>query len=165
MHSRRLRCRSGPASETQREGRELSDLEAYRKSPEYREDAVGDDDGAVVREDLDDGSDQSGADALLEGRHGAGQIPRALATGVDLGLDERSARTIALEVGLQNGGMASGLAGAMGKLGTMGLAAAIFSPWMNVSGSILANYWKRRPVGDAPDPGVPRPGEATRKAR
>ena len=63
-----------------------------------------------------------------------------------LGLDAQSARTVALEVGLQNGGMASGLAGAMGKLGTVGLAAAIFSPWMNVSGSILANYWRKRPV-------------------
>jgi BASS family bile acid:Na+ symporter len=62
------------------------------------------------------------------------------------GLDKNSARSIAFEVGLQNGGMASGIAGAMGKLGTVGLAAAIFSPWMNISGSILANYWKRRPV-------------------
>jgi BASS family bile acid:Na+ symporter len=64
-------------------------------------------------------------------------------------LDERSARTIAFEVGLQNGGMASGLAGAMEKLATVGLAAAIFSPWMNVSGSILANYWKKRPVKES----------------
>ncbi|HEX3624258.1 MAG TPA: bile acid:sodium symporter family protein [Verrucomicrobiae bacterium] len=62
------------------------------------------------------------------------------------GLDKNSARSVAFEVGLQNGGMASGLAGAMGKLGTVGLAAAIFSPWMNVSGSLLANYWRRRPV-------------------
>jgi len=62
------------------------------------------------------------------------------------GLDKNSARSVAFEVGLQNGGMASGIAGAMGKLGTMGLAAAIFSPWMNVSGSVLANYWHKRPV-------------------
>lgn len=62
------------------------------------------------------------------------------------GLDKNSARSVAFEVGLQNGGMASGLAGAMGKLGTVGLAAAIFSPWMNVSGSVLANYWRRKPV-------------------
>lgn len=61
------------------------------------------------------------------------------------GLDRNSARSVAFEVGLQNGGMASGLAGAMGKLATVGLAAAIFSPWMNISGSILANYWGRRP--------------------
>ena len=62
------------------------------------------------------------------------------------GLDKNSARSVAFEVGLQNGGMASGLAGKMGMLGTLGLAAAIFSPWMNVSGSILANYWRKRPV-------------------
>jgi bile acid:Na+ symporter, BASS family len=62
------------------------------------------------------------------------------------GLDKNSSRTIAFEVGLQNGGMASGLAGTMGKLGTVGLPAAVFSPWMNISGSLLANYWRRRPV-------------------
>lgn len=60
------------------------------------------------------------------------------------GLDKRSSRTVAFEVGLQNGGMASGLAGSMGKLGTVGLAAAVFSPWMNISGSILANYWRKQ---------------------
>lgn len=62
------------------------------------------------------------------------------------GLDKNSARSIAFEVGIQNGGMASGIAGAAGKLGTLGLAAAIFSPWMNVSGSMLANYWSKRPM-------------------
>lgn len=67
------------------------------------------------------------------------------------GLDKYSARSIAFEVGLQNGGMASGLANAMGKLGTVGLAAAIFIPWMNVSGSILANYWHKRPVAKTND--------------
>lgn len=61
-------------------------------------------------------------------------------------LDPASCRTVAIEVGLQNGGMASGIAGAMGKLATLGLAAAVFSPWMNITGSILANHWKRRPV-------------------
>lgn len=66
-----------------------------------------------------------------------------------LGMDKNSSRTIAFEVGLQNGGMASGLAGSMGKLGTVGLAAAVFSPWMNISGSILANYWRKKPVIEA----------------
>jgi BASS family bile acid:Na+ symporter len=56
-------------------------------------------------------------------------------------LDEASSRAIAFEVAMQNGGMASGLAGGMGKLATVGLAAAIFSPWMNISGSILAYFW------------------------
>jgi BASS family bile acid:Na+ symporter len=62
------------------------------------------------------------------------------------GMDENSCRTIAIEVGLQNGGMASGLAGRMDKLATVGLAAAIFSPWMNVSGSVLANHWRKTPA-------------------
>ncbi len=61
-------------------------------------------------------------------------------------LDLASCRTVAFEVGLQNGGMASGIAGSLGKLGTMGLAAAIFSPWMNISGSVLANYWRKHPA-------------------
>lgn len=65
------------------------------------------------------------------------------------GLDKNSSRSVAFEVGLQNGGMASGLANGMGKIGTVGLAPAIFSPWMNISGSILANYWGKRPVKDA----------------
>jgi bile acid:Na+ symporter, BASS family len=69
------------------------------------------------------------------------------------GLDRNSSRSVAFEVGVQNGGMAAGLAAAMGKLSTVGLASAIFSPWMNVSGSLLANYWKRRPSGElARDP-------------
>jgi BASS family bile acid:Na+ symporter len=63
-------------------------------------------------------------------------------------LDGPSCRTVAIEVGLQNGGMASGLAAGMGKLATVGLASAVFSPWMNISGSILANYWRKRPCSD-----------------
>ena len=59
-------------------------------------------------------------------------------------LPERDCRTIAIEVGLQNAGLASGLAMAMGKVGTLGLPAAIFGPVMNINGSALANYWKGR---------------------
>jgi BASS family bile acid:Na+ symporter len=69
------------------------------------------------------------------------------------GLDKPSSRTIAFEVGLQNGGMASGLAGSMGKLGTVGLPAAVFSPWMNISGSILANYWRKKSLKKNKEPG------------
>ena len=54
---------------------------------------------------------------------------------------ERDCRTIALEVGMQNAGLASGLALAMGKLATAGLAPAIFGPVMNISGSSLASWW------------------------
>ena len=67
-----------------------------------------------------------------------------------LGMDRQSARTVSFEVGMQNGGMATGLAAEMGKLGTLGLPAAIFIAWMNISGSLLANFWRRRPVA-APD--------------
>jgi BASS family bile acid:Na+ symporter len=65
-------------------------------------------------------------------------------------LDKNSSRTVSFEVGLQNAGMASGLAASMGKLGTLGLPAAVFSPWMNIAGSILANYWRKRPVKELP---------------
>jgi len=61
-----------------------------------------------------------------------------------LGLPESDCRTIALEVGMQNSGLASGLALEMGKLSTVGLAPAIFGPWMNISGSSLATWWRDR---------------------
>jgi BASS family bile acid:Na+ symporter len=59
-----------------------------------------------------------------------------------LKMKETDCRTIALEVGLQNGGMASGLALAMGKLSTVGLAPAVFAPIMNITGSSLALWWR-----------------------
>lgn len=61
------------------------------------------------------------------------------------GLDESSRRTVAIEVGLQNGGMATGLAVHTLKDPLVALAPAIFGPWMNVSGSILASWWSTRP--------------------
>lgn len=61
---------------------------------------------------------------------------------------ERDCRTIAIEVGMQNGGLASGLATAMGKIATVGLAPAIFGPLMNVTGSSLASWWHNRPPKD-----------------
>jgi BASS family bile acid:Na+ symporter len=60
------------------------------------------------------------------------------------GMPEKDCRTIALEVGMQNSGLASGLALEMGKLSTVGLAPAIFGPWMNISGSSLATWWRDR---------------------
>ena len=62
-----------------------------------------------------------------------------------VGMPEKDRRTIAFEVGMQNGGLASGLALQMGKVATVGLAPAIFGPLMNVTGSILANYWRGKP--------------------
>jgi BASS family bile acid:Na+ symporter len=62
------------------------------------------------------------------------------------GLREVDCRTVAIEVGLQNAGMASGLAISVLKSAEAGLAPAIFGPWMNVSGSILASWWRARPA-------------------
>ena len=63
-------------------------------------------------------------------------------------MPEKDRRTIAFEVGMQNGGLASGLANQMGKLATVGLAPAIFGPLMNITGSVLANWWRGKPVRD-----------------
>ncbi len=59
-----------------------------------------------------------------------------------LRMNEQDCRTIALEVGMQNGGLASGLALQMGKVATVGLAPAIFGPMMNITGSSLASWWR-----------------------
>lgn len=61
-------------------------------------------------------------------------------------MNERDCRTIAIEVGMQNGGLASGIAKEMGKIATVGLAAAVFGPLMNITGSSLASYWHRKPL-------------------
>jgi len=61
-------------------------------------------------------------------------------------MSERDCRTMAIEVGMQNAGLASGLAKAMGKIATVGLAPAVFGPMMNTTGSLLANYWHRKPL-------------------
>jgi len=63
-------------------------------------------------------------------------------------MSENDCRTIALEVGMQNGGLASGIALEMGKVATVGLAPAVFGPWMNISGSSLATWWRDKD----PDP-------------
>jgi BASS family bile acid:Na+ symporter len=57
---------------------------------------------------------------------------------------ERDCRTIALDVGMQNAGLASGLALTMGKIATVGLAPAIFGPMMNITGSSIASWWHNR---------------------
>lgn len=58
-----------------------------------------------------------------------------------LRFSEKDSRTISLEVGMQNAGLATGLALTMGKMATAGLAPVIFGPVMNVNGSSLASWW------------------------
>lgn len=68
-------------------------------------------------------------------------------------LDERTCRTVAFEVGMQNGGMASALAIKVLESTSAALAPAIFGPWMNISGSVLASWWHRRPtLGNEDEP-------------
>ena len=77
-----------------------------------------------------------------------------------LKFDESVCRTLALEVGMQN----SGLAAALGNLYFSPLAAlpgAVFSVWHNISGSLLAGIWARRqpkgPAGETPSAGATTP--------
>jgi BASS family bile acid:Na+ symporter len=67
-----------------------------------------------------------------------------------IGLSEQDARTISIEVGMQNAGLASGLSNIMGKITTLGLAPAVFGPMQNITGSILAAFWGRRKKGADP---------------
>lgn len=60
------------------------------------------------------------------------------------GLNEIDSRTVSVEVGMQNGGMATGIAMDVLKSAKAALAPAIFGPWMNISGSVLASWWRRR---------------------
>lgn len=60
------------------------------------------------------------------------------------GLDTRDSRTVALEVGLQNGGMATGLAFNVLHSPAAALAAATFGPWSAITSSALASWWRRR---------------------
>jgi BASS family bile acid:Na+ symporter len=54
-----------------------------------------------------------------------------------LGLDEKDARTIAIEVGMQNSGLSVALAVKYFSA-LAGLPGALFSIWHNISGSFLA---------------------------
>ncbi|MDA0812816.1 MAG: bile acid:sodium symporter family protein [Verrucomicrobia bacterium] len=63
-----------------------------------------------------------------------------------LRLDTITCRTIAIEVGMQNAGLAAGLATKLGKVATLGLAPIVFGPIMNVTASVLANWWRTHPA-------------------
>ncbi len=59
-------------------------------------------------------------------------------------IDEAKCRTVAFEVGMQNGGMATGLAMDVLQSHVAALPPNLFGTWMNISGSMLANWWKRK---------------------
>lgn len=62
------------------------------------------------------------------------------------GLSKLDCRTIAIEVGMQNGGLASGIAVQMGKIATLGLAPAVNGPIMNTTFSLIATWWGSKPI-------------------
>ena len=64
------------------------------------------------------------------------------------GLNETDARTTALEVGIQNGGMATGLAFEVLKSPAAALASAVFGPWSAITSSALASWWRRSVPAD-----------------
>ena len=65
------------------------------------------------------------------------------------GLNEADCRTVAIEVGLQNGGMATAIAATVLQNTSAALAPAIFGPWMNISGTLLASWWRQRPAKES----------------
>jgi len=79
--------------------------------------------------------------------YGAGRI---------LGRDARVCRTISIEVGMQNSGLAATLAGTYFSP-EAALPGAVFSTWHNLSGAVLAAVYRRRDaVAPAPaDPASP----------
>lgn len=69
-----------------------------------------------------------------------------------LRFNERDSRTIALEVGMQNAGLASALASKISTNPAVALAPAIFGPMMNITGSLLSSWWHNRiPQDEAPE--------------
>jgi BASS family bile acid:Na+ symporter len=59
-------------------------------------------------------------------------------------MNARDSKTVAIEVGMQNGGMATGLADVVFDSKIVAMASAVFGPWSAVSGSGLASYWRRK---------------------
>ena len=64
-----------------------------------------------------------------------------------LRLSETEARTIAIEVGMQNSGLSVALA-VKHFTATAALPGAIFSIWHNLSGAFLAGHWSKQSVSD-----------------
>ncbi len=60
-----------------------------------------------------------------------------------MGQDQRTCRTLAIEVGMQNSGLGVALAVKYFSAAAA-LPGALFSIWHNLSGSMLAGYWSRR---------------------
>ena len=60
-----------------------------------------------------------------------------------LGFDNRTGRTLSIEIGMQNSGLSAALALKYFSA-SAAIPAAIFSIWHNISGSLLASYWNKK---------------------
>ncbi len=74
-----------------------------------------------------------------------------------LGWEERTCRTIAIEVGMQNSGLGVALAVKYFSAAAA-VPGALFSIWHNLSGSLLASYWSRRVTPEKGQQGSTDPG-------
>jgi BASS family bile acid:Na+ symporter len=61
-------------------------------------------------------------------------------------LNEVDSRTVAIEVGMQNAGMATGIAMNVLNSAAAALGSVVYGPLMNVTGALLAGYWQRKPI-------------------
>ncbi|MGP9033225.1 bile acid:sodium symporter family protein [Glutamicibacter mysorens] len=77
--------------------------------------------------------------------HNALGLALGYAIGILLRVPEDSRRTIAIEVGMQNSGLAGGLAKQYFSP-EAALPGAAFSVWHNLSGALIAAYWRRKQV-------------------
>lgn len=77
--------------------------------------------------------------------HNALGLALGYAIGILLRVPEDSRRTIAIEVGMQNSGLAGGLAKQYFSP-EAALPGAVFSVWHNLSGALIAAYWRRKTV-------------------
>ena len=104
--------------------------------------------GIVVALNQDNLAHSGGVVVLAVMLHNGVGLAVGYVAGRLLSRDGRLARTLAIEVGMQN----SGLAVALATVHLSALAAlpgALFSIWHNLSGSFLAGYWHRRAEGVA----------------
>lgn len=75
--------------------------------------------------------------------HNAAGLAGGYAGAALFGVEARARRTLAIEVGMQNSGLAVALASQFFSAAAA-LPGALFSIWHNLSGSLLAAYWSRR---------------------
>ncbi len=88
--------------------------------------------------------------ALAVMLHNAGGLISGYGCARMLGQSPQVSRTIAIEVGMQNSGLAVALA-TQYFTAKAALPGALFSIWHNISGSLLAAWWSRSPrTGDEP---------------